>query len=66
MKVTIGCIYLYPLHTSRLLTCLNVCRHLLEQEGSEEAATSRFYIYQEGLTKLREMAEILINKRLIC
>jgi len=41
-------------------------RHLLEQEGSEEAATSRFYIYQEGLTKLREMAEILINKRLIC
>ena len=45
---------------------LNVCRHLLEQEGSEEAATSRFYRYQEGLTKLREMAEILINKRLIC
>jgi len=41
-------------------------RHLLEQEGSEEAAMSRFYKYQEGLTKLREMAEILINKRLIC
>jgi len=41
-------------------------RHLLEREGSEEAATSRFYRYQEGLAKLREMAEILINKRLIC
>ena len=41
-------------------------RHLLEQEGNEELATSRFYRYQEGLAKLREMAEILINKRLIC
>ena len=49
------------------LGCIsNACRHLLEQEGSEEAATSRFYKYQEGLSKLREMAEILINKRLIC
>jgi len=41
-------------------------RHLLEQEGNQEVATSRFYKYQEGLAKLREMAEILINKRLIC
>ena len=43
-----------------------LCRHLLEQEGNQEVATSRFYKYQEGLAKLREMAEILINKRLIC
>ena len=46
-------------------TC-TLCRHLLEQEGNQEVATSRFYKYQEGLAKLREMAEILINKRLIC
>jgi hypothetical protein len=37
----------------------------LKQTGEEEA-TANFYKYQEGVPKLREMAEILINKRLIC
>jgi len=40
-------------------------RYLLEQSGGE-AASASFHKYQEGLAKLREMAEILINKRLIC
>lgn len=40
-------------------------RYLLEQ-GSEEQARATFAKYQDGLAKLREMAEILINKRLIC
>ena len=40
----------------------NLARYLLEQEHQG----SNFTKYQEGLGKLREMAEILINKRLIC
>jgi hypothetical protein len=40
-------------------------RYLLESIGKEKTAES-FSKYREALQKLREMAEILINKRLIC
>jgi len=40
-------------------------RYLAENIGKEKTAEC-FVKYQEALQKLREMAEILINKRLIC
>jgi len=40
-------------------------RYLVESIGKEKTAEC-FAKYREALTKLREMAEILINKRLIC
>jgi len=40
-------------------------RYLVESIGKEKTAEC-FLKYQEALQKLREMAEILINKRLIC
>lgn len=40
-------------------------RYLVESMGKERTAEC-FAKYQEALRKLREMAEILINKRLIC
>eukprot|EP00092_Neocalanus_flemingeri_P000134 GFUD01000140.1.p1 GENE.GFUD01000140.1~~GFUD01000140.1.p1 ORF type:complete len:729 (-),score=108.39 GFUD01000140.1:177-2363(-) len=40
-------------------------RYLVESIGKEKTAEC-FVKYQEALAKLREMAEILINKRLIC
>jgi len=40
-------------------------RYLLQSKGKEK--TAEFFIkYEEALEKLHEMAEILINKRLIC
>ena len=43
----------------------NFFRYLLQSKGKEK--TAEFFIkYEEALEKLHEMAEILINKRLIC
>ena len=49
----------------QLKSYIFIFRYLLQSKGKDRTP-ELFLKYQESLEKLHEMAEILINKRLIC